>query len=393
VSLSYEESRFQGRRDGRVVYPQAPLPEAYTVKLSTQLRQLYINNIPPNCDPSDLLRQIKHSVPTADNLALSNPVPSRGFTRSGWVSLLPRTDGLDQSFPEVRLLDGLIYDKHALSFYPRDATVKIKLVSGVFGSEERVKKDLRISLELITSLNVAHGIAFDLSTFETEPDPITRLDMQIMFLRTVHWVCYYSAYEAACPEELLRHCSDLVLRDTSTIDDDPEDLRIFDKKIQLLIDRGYRTLNLRPITIEARLEQNHVARLEEAKFKCKECAKLFKGPEFVVKHLTLKHEDLAAKESEFVATANRILELPHFLLLPASMTVRSFTRPARAGYSQPQYNLSHHPYRSRDRAPARPGPRLTTGNYSNSGARPAQHYVDLDRASMSSTGNDISYDL
>jgi hypothetical protein len=36
----------------------------------------------------------------------------------------------------------------------------------------------------------------------------------------------------------------------------------------------------------------HIRQEEATKYRCKECNKLFKAPEFVVKHVIVKHPDL-----------------------------------------------------------------------------------------------------
>lgn len=345
LSRHEEDIDRRGFVEGRMLQlaPGAQLPASVCIQHPCGLRQLYINNIPPNASSADLLGVIRQSVPHAKSMVLSNPVPSKGFTRSGWLTLDPMDPDIDDSYPEVRLLDGLVFSASPLSVYPKDKYKRIKLVSGKFGSAERVKKDLWISQELITSMNVSRNIAFDLSEFARIKDEKQRLDLQIMFLRIVHWVCYYSAYEAACPEELVRHCGDIVLRDSNDSEDsDDDDLSVFDKKIQLLIDRGYRSLGLRPVSIEERLEEKFVQQLEKEKFKCTECAKLFKGPEFVVKHLKLKHEDMVTKESSSLILLNQVIELPHFLLIPNSMIVRPAGAIRRLQHTQSRsYNVQH----------------------------------------------------
>jgi hypothetical protein len=298
----------------------------------------------------------------------------------------------DRLFPEVRLLDGLSINSSTLSFYPKDTNAKVKLVCGRFNEESRIKRDLWISQELITSMNVARKIAFDLSEFQSIRDDKERLDLQIMFLRTVHWVCYYSAYEASCPEELVRHCGDMVLRDRENMGES-DDLVLFDKKIQLLIDRGYRSLGLKLVSVDDKLLK-YMEQLEEQKFKCTECGKLFKGPEFIIKHLGVKHEDIVNREKDGLVLLNKILELPHFLLIPNSMIVRG----AEHGYAK---RSTHRPYQPSSSSTSSHYGQRRENDHSNSSrmgynqhTRPTsrREYIDLD--APSATGSvDISYDL
>jgi hypothetical protein len=347
---------------------------------------LYINNIPPTASPTDLLEVIRETVPAARKLVLSNPVPSRGFSRSGWLCIGDSTGSdanQDRLQSEVRILDGLTFKSASLAFYPKDPHHRIKLVSGKFGDPGRIKRDLFISQELITSMNVSRGIAFDMSEFTAIADERTRLDLQIMFLRAVHWVCYYSAYEAACPEELVRHCGDIVLRDDSI---DSDDLTVFDKKIQLLIDRGYRSLNLPGVTLEERLTQKYCVELEPEKWKCQSCGKLFKGLEFLLKHLHLKHEQLVGSERADIDHLNEILALPHFLLIPNSMIVRP-AGPLRRFTRPPIHTSGHHGGHGGQG-------RVHTNSHQHQHQQAYKHknYVDLD-AVRPADSVDISYDL
>lgn len=370
-----------GQSDGvRMLQTSKQMPSALTVptlhdisnsESEGKLRQLYINNIPPNASSTDLLSLIKETVPTAVSLVLSNPVPSRGFCRSGWLSVVDSTMG-DYSCPEVRILDGLSFASSTLSFYPKDPHRRIKLVSGKFGEPERVKRDLLISRELITSMNVSRGIAFDMSEFESISEERLRLDLQIMFLRIVHWVCYYSAYEAACAEELTRHCGDIVLRDHQI---DADDLTVFDKKIQLLIDRGHYNLGLQLVSLNQRLTEKYCEQLEPERWRCKSCSKLFKGADFLLKHLSTKHEDLVQTETNDLDFLNSILRLPHFLLLPNSMIIKP------AG-----------PLRRYTRPPSFAARRDRDHTHKHHGQSSHKHYVDLD-AVRPSDSIDISYDL
>jgi len=51
--------------------------------------------------------------------------------------------------------------------------------------------------------------------------------------------------------------------------------------------------------------QECVVKVEESKYRCSICSKLFKGPDFVVKHLSTKHtEKVSALEEE---VENRLL--------------------------------------------------------------------------------------
>jgi hypothetical protein len=49
----------------------------------------------------------------------------------------------------------------------------------------------------------------------------------------------------------------------------------------------------------------HIRQEEATKYRCKECSKLFKAPEFVVKHVIVKHPELIGDKLDEVSRIAR----------------------------------------------------------------------------------------
>ncbi|KAJ3066966.1 hypothetical protein HDU98_009784 [Podochytrium sp. JEL0797] len=185
------------------------------------------------------------------------------------------------------------------------------------------------------------------STLHTKKTLLHRLDLTITYLHRVHWYDYYSGMEAEGPEDFLRRCW-IHLRPPAppglmepalpspTRGGDPRHQSEFHRAIERLEQRvQLRTLNLvspdslttppwggewllkaggkSPDAHIASVLASHVQEVESEKFRCGECSKLFRGKEFVTKHLRAKHGevvDRAKVEVEFfnayVRDANRV---------------------------------------------------------------------------------------
>ncbi|KAJ3198278.1 hypothetical protein HDU67_003532, partial [Dinochytrium kinnereticum] len=145
------------------------------------------------------------------------------------------------------------------------------------------------------------------------------LDILIEYLRKVHWYDFYSGIEADGPEDFSRRAW-IHLRkasmSTSTTEstDGPPPIRHKKSEFQHLSERldsrvALRTLILSPgswggeeleklggknpeAEVDKILETKHVAKIEAEKYRCKDCSKLFRGEEFVKKHIRSKHPEV-----------------------------------------------------------------------------------------------------
>ncbi|TPX60142.1 hypothetical protein PhCBS80983_g02000 [Powellomyces hirtus] len=133
------------------------------------------------------------------------------------------------------------------------------------------------------------------------------LDLYITYLRKVHNYDYYGGIETSSPEDFARKSSVMLRRPP------------VEKKVSVFLDRLDMRVDLRirkpldgpEITkmggklLEVELDKflgKSVKKEAEGKFRCTVCSKLFKGEEFVKKHLKTKHNEITLptrKEVEF----------------------------------------------------------------------------------------------
>eukprot|EP01054_Gregarina_sp_Poly1_P008597 Gregarina_sp_Poly_1__8596@NODE_50_length_17596_cov_118_903303_g43_i0_p2_GENE_NODE_50_length_17596_cov_118_903303_g43_i0NODE_50_length_17596_cov_118_903303_g43_i0_p2_ORF_typecomplete_len659_score118_94ARS2/PF04959_13/6e03ARS2/PF04959_13/5_9e19DUF3546/PF12066_8/2_5e09DUF3546/PF12066_8/1_6e04DUF4187/PF13821_6/0_013DUF629/PF04780_12/0_18zfBED/PF02892_15/0_6DUF4764/PF15961_5/3_5e03DUF4764/PF15961_5/0_44_NODE_50_length_17596_cov_118_903303_g43_i040766052 len=143
----------------------------------------------------------------------------------------------------------------------------------------------------------------------THLPPDKRLDLQLLYLRRVHFMDYYAGKFCWSERELFETCGAATIRlasgvsDVVVIDDPsaefittPEDLARFDKKIQSLLGVNFAHWRAsiddsHPLFAElwSRFCEEKTMLVDAEKYRCGICRKLFKGAEFVHKHLKNKH--------------------------------------------------------------------------------------------------------
>ncbi len=97
------------------------------------------------------------------------------------------------------------------------------------------------------------------------------LDVTIVYLRVVHLYDYYSGHYGVELPQFMR-------TEPTKLSGGFEDMtRSLDNKHKALLDM-----------------QVAIKKEEESKYRCAECLKLFKGADYVKRHLSLKHGDLRA---------------------------------------------------------------------------------------------------
>lgn len=351
------------------------------------------------------------------SLELSEPIPEKANYRLGWATwaegteLGPIVTAIEEYAPPTG--PGGSVDKIYCSA-SKTFSWQIRVAEG---NGQRLERDLEQASALISRLDELRGLEqvgiLTACRERSNGDTQRYLDMLLIYLRHVHYVCYYSAAAGTGPHDLARQAGDLVIRrqveegtGTSTIDSTastsspatsggtPIPATDFDQAVADLQERL--TVQYEPFTEDALLER-HVAKVEEGRYRCTHCSKLFKGVDFVIKHLRLKHEDLTREVILEVATLNAFLRAP-----PLSVQL---SPPKSVSHREPQhrrderYGRSHHhsynnqserhyggrDYRRRGHLPPPPPPKDATAD-----PRRLRQYVDWDAPA---TGDmEISYD-
>jgi hypothetical protein len=188
--------------------------------------------------------------------------------------------------------------------------------------------------------------------------------LTILYLRKVHFFCFYCGIQAELPEELLRRCGSLHIRKTNCMKSQQFSNDWMEKhegRILAILNQNPHLAALQPAQNAASLLNEQVSKLickiEEAKFRCSLCSKLFKGPEFVDKHIHLKHpERIEEAEAEIRLFSSYAKEQTSFYLAApqyfaastnAMATSQNNTSEEREGFPRRQERRGSRDYRTR----------------------------------------------
>ena len=181
-----------------------------------------------------------------------------------------------------------------------------------------------MSTQVILRMDELHDIPRDLTSYLLNVKGTTefKLDLRVMYLRRVHHFCFYAA--KWCKDEWsLRDVSGAaILREPYKEGQGEAAWAVeHEKRIQQFLaaarlDRPHATFDDKEVT--RRFEElcgEKTSMLSEQKFQCQECRKLFKGKEFVCKHILRTHPKimeevreefhLKAAKSAFLADGKR----------------------------------------------------------------------------------------
>ncbi|KAJ2715378.1 hypothetical protein H4R19_001238 [Coemansia spiralis] len=150
------------------------------------------------------------------------------------------------------------------------------------------------------------------------------LDLLLEYLRRVHYYCYYCGHTADSTEDFSRRCAKMHLRRALTTSRGPQPsgtwTRTLDNRNDVIV---------RPLDPERLLKEGgksleretdtaldeHITRLDEGRYRCLLCQKLFKGDAFVRKHIRNKHPEVVPDTlvHEITFFNNFVREAPHFV--------------------------------------------------------------------------------
>ncbi|CEL92106.1 unnamed protein product [Vitrella brassicaformis CCMP3155] len=247
---------------------------------------------------------------------------------------------------------------------------KVRVAPADMAAPSRIQKDLQLSAQLIAKLDrewQVEGVFGDegmggdegygegegerqgtrnplLKAMEANTYPEAfQLDLQILYLRRVHNVCYYSAECCENERELQARCGVAFLRQRyshnqhddghgamlngSSVEESSPWVDTFDQKIQQLLNASHRE----PVVLREEEEplaskwkaycDENTMKVEEGRFRCNICRKLFKAAEFVHKHLRNKHESALQEiidklhesmmHEAYMGDSSRLVPLPH----------------------------------------------------------------------------------
>lgn len=149
---------------------------------------LYLKAIPIKISRWDVLDRVKQT-PGFVALSLSEPLRSQHFVRYAWVSY----DSEDNCAKGKLLLEGTKINNFRLTPIKSQSARKAARITPPL-LEGREKTDLELSRKLIALLDEEKEIVGN-ELWQVENEPLVQLDLQILYLRKVHGLCYYSAEE------------------------------------------------------------------------------------------------------------------------------------------------------------------------------------------------------
>ncbi|KAJ1863430.1 hypothetical protein LPJ78_004049 [Coemansia sp. RSA 989] len=152
------------------------------------------------------------------------------------------------------------------------------------------------------------------------------LDLLLEYLRRVHYYCYYCGHTADNAEDFARRCAKLHLRRALPAHRSPQPcgnwLRNMDNRNDVIIHplEGERLLKEGGKSMERETDNilnEHINQLDEGRFRCLLCTKLFKGDAFVRKHIRNKHPEAVPETlvHEISFFNNFVREATHYIQL------------------------------------------------------------------------------
>lgn len=269
---------------------------------------VFIRSLPSSIDHASILKRFKDS-PGFLRLVLSEPNRGRSFTRFGWAFFASQED----CSAALASLQGVPLNAWVtLSLGQNTAPTRpAKFAPAISLTPERIQQDLSSSISLAQKLDDEAGISpcIQLSDFESFLDPSSISSVRLLnivqaYLRNVHFSCYYCAL-FGIDEEELRHKCHLVHR-RSQIEDAPSQASQVAWAAELDSKISSRIVQSPPVRDISVIKDNALKPFYEAmtafesenKYRCGMCSKLFRGVEFVEKHLKLKHVEECNEEAE-----------------------------------------------------------------------------------------------
>ncbi|KAJ3046592.1 hypothetical protein HK097_000717, partial [Rhizophlyctis rosea] len=296
---------------------------------------LFIKSIPPQVKRAELL-EIVQKAEGFQYLVLSDPKPDKKFHRLGWIVF---RDGTNME-AAMKTLSATMSIQIPIEFDPsasppgpdapttrtftfhlamhHHVQVRTKVAPGETNRPERLRADLEQVKRLCGVLDEECGFVYEdgaggvqrrldevlLERCEGKDVEVAKdkkaLDLYIEYLRRVHTYDYYGGIESTSPEDHARRAATFLRRPASRDQIRKDWTDRLDERIQLRIQKpidgeliwkrgGKRVEDF----VDQSVTREYVKKEGEGKYRCGSCEKLFRGEEFVRKHVRSKHSELA----------------------------------------------------------------------------------------------------
>ncbi|KAJ2780972.1 hypothetical protein GGI15_003359 [Coemansia interrupta] len=337
--------------------------------MSAENHTLFIRTVPPSV-PRAVLEAELVNQPGFKYLALSEPRQDKQYHRFGWARFENGTD-MEKTMDN---LSNVVVDQFQFHFSRHNnAASGLRLAPDVASTDDRMRHDLKLVRDAVRSLDertdaeafhmletlqkharelsAAAGegsvgddddsMAVDSASKaedgegdgEVEPEvkgdiaaARRELDLLLEYLRRVHLYCYYCGHTADTQEDFLRRCARHHLRRGLPLNRGPQpsgnwtrnldnrnDVIIHPLEAERLYKEGGKSLERET---DKELDK-HIKQLDEGRYRCLLCTKLFKGDAFVRKHIRNKHPEAVPETlvREISFFNNFVREAPHYVQL------------------------------------------------------------------------------
>lgn len=311
--------------------------ENFDDNLKTYKNVLSIKNITPNVSYMDLTMLLSgYSI--VKNIMLSNPNPFRSFMREAFVELNDNVgvenliQAIQSQKPNARA--GPI----TVVFYSSPSSLKKIFLPSLSSKSESLFQDLEFAIQAVKKLDkkidenfdfseeikdyIASSVSCLLKNSNNEIETTKKtLDLLVEYLRQVHFFHFYTITECDSIYELEKLFPGKIVRLSNQSNNfqfcfkqelwranfvEKMNIFLYPEKADLV------KLGAKPLdeAIEHKIE-SHIKQEDEKRFRCSvnDCKKLFKGPEFVKKHIEKRHSEwLDEGKKEFVLLNNYVLD-------------------------------------------------------------------------------------
>ncbi|XP_049852222.1 serrate RNA effector molecule homolog isoform X1 [Schistocerca gregaria] len=274
---------------------------------------LFIKQIPPTCSREEL-ENLLSQVTTGKmkRLLMSDVNFTKNFTHIAWVTYTT-PEAASEAFLKYQGYKLTDYEVQLSEHKPRASDRKTKITPFLASKPERLEHDLNQAKKLCLMLDGEKSIETWFSKEENAALLENRtveqqLDLMILYLRRVHWFCYYSGEEFHSFDSMIMRAGELYLRGTENYHSKNQNAQqwaaTLDAKIEDRLHHPYQhELVTGQVGIRNWLEsffENNIVQEEENRAHCALCLKRFRGVEFVKKHLQIKHKELIQAGEEEV---------------------------------------------------------------------------------------------
>lgn len=191
-SFSDKKTKAQLKEDPNLYNTEINLSEGYDITnapyfgFDSNHQTLFIKSVPKDC-PRRTLEKIFEEMEGYICLSLSEPLRTQEFVRFGWVIF----DSNENCAKAVNLMSSEEIKRFDLSIVKNKQQRRFIRILQNF-TKKRLEQHNSLSAELIKNLDSEKGIQGNILLEKPKTDMRLQFDLQVLYLRKVHFYCYFS---------------------------------------------------------------------------------------------------------------------------------------------------------------------------------------------------------